>query len=120
MTSHYKMDESKLKNIVDKNLRPVEETKKIKLVVFYKTRKLKNLLIKNNPKTTSLAEEHHLVYQYTCTENRCNSIDSQYIGYTTTTLKNRMVQHKSIKEHLKKIHKRNIGYEEILKNIKIF
>ena len=119
MTSHYKMDEIKLNNIISKNLKAADENKKIKLVIYYKTKKLKNLLVKNNPRKPILAEDHHVVYQYTCKEDRCNSIDSKYIGYTTTTLKSRMVQHKSIKSHLKKEHKRNIGYKEILDNIKV-
>ena len=119
MTSHYKMDEKRLNSIISEHLEVIDKTKKIKLVVYYKTRKLKNLLIKNNPSKPILTEEHHVVYQYTCKEDRCSSIDSRYIGYTTTTLKSRMVQHKSIKSYLNKEHQRSIGYKKILNNIKV-
>lgn len=55
---------------------------------------MKSLLIKNNNNETSgLEEEHNVVYQYTCDNVGCSTDLNQYIGYTTNTLKTRMMQH---------------------------
>ena len=61
-----------------------------------------------------------MVYQYTCSKAGCHSSNqNQYIGYTTGTLKERMIQHQSIKKHHSNLHKSKIGYKDILKDIKI-
>ena len=58
--------------------------------------------------------------QYTCEKAGCHSSnENKYIGYTAGTLKERMIQHQSIKKHHSATHKSKIGYKEILKNIKV-
>ena len=120
MSSNYQQEETKLSNIIQKNIKSVDEEKQLKIIIYYKTKKFKNLVIKNNTtKPTDFSLQHHVVYQYTCNKNGCHSIENKYIGFTTTTLKERMVQHSSIKKHHSSIHKKKIGYKEILENTKV-
>ena len=117
MSSNYKQEEQRLKKIVNNRLEPVDKEKKIQLYIYYKTIKLKNLLIKNNVIKDNIHEnKSHVVYQYTCNSGQCNLSNNTYIGFTSTRLKDRMVQHKSIKNHHKIVHDRKIGYKEIVKN----
>ena len=66
MSSNYKIDEKQLKSIFHNHVRPVDENTDPQLIIFYKNRKLMNLLIKNKPsRTSSLEKQHHVVYRYT-------------------------------------------------------
>ena len=86
MSSQYKQEEKNLQDIITNNIKPVNN-QKIELMIYYKNKKLSNLLIRNNPHKDS--EEHHVVYQYECPSGECEPPQT-YIGYTTTTLKQRM------------------------------
>jgi hypothetical protein len=101
MSSNYKMEERHLQMIIAKNVRPVNVNDRIKLLIYYKNRKLKNVLIKNNPHRRT--EEFNVVYQYTCNRGECNSLN-KYVGYTEQTLSERFRQHKSVQHHLKVAH----------------
>ena len=104
---NYKVEEKQLRTIVDKDIKPTNEDHKIELVIYYKTRKLKELFVKNKseaPKST--ANRHHVVYAFSCTLGGCNS-SSKYIGYTTCTVDERFRNHAqngSIRKHLVDIH----------------
>jgi hypothetical protein len=113
MTSDYKLKEHKLKEIIKCNVEPTDIATRIQVTIYYKTKKLRNLFIKNSclPKK-ELTEENHVVYQYICNQGECNLTNKKYIGYTTMTLKERMIQHASIKKHHSIAHKRKIGYKE--------
>ena len=54
----------------------------VKLLIYYKTKKLKNLLISNN---NHKYEEHNIVYQFTCEGESCTQAQF-YIGYNTITV----------------------------------
>ena len=91
----------------------------VKLLIYYKNKKLKNLLISNN---NHKYEEHNVMYRFTCEREPCNQAQF-YIGYTTTTVKLRMTAHAqqgSIKKHLMEVHHQNkVTTQEIMKNITI-
>ena len=75
---------------------------KVKLIIYYKNRNMKNMIIRNriSKVNENIADNHHVVYQYTCNINDCKSF---YVGYTTQTVSNRMRGHAqkgSIKKHL--------------------
>ena len=119
MTSYYKNDEKQLQKIISKYIKPKEPDKKVKLLIYYKTRKLKNLLIKNN--LNHIENKDHIVYEFTCPENSCNAV-SNYIGHSTNTLLERMKQHTregSIKRHMKEQHNKNLDLETCINNTKI-
>ena len=115
MHSNYKVDEKQLQNIITKYIKPADENHQVKLQIYYRNRKLKNLFIKNQDKRDNdIRDRHHVVYQYTCNQSGCNSTQS-YIGYTTCTIDDRFRMHAqsgSIKKHLSEHH----GITRIPKN----
>lgn len=119
MSSDYKQTEKQIKNIVKTNMKPTELSKDLKLTIYYKNPKLKNILIKNNCSVSSKEETVGVVYQYNCPKDGCSSRQEKYIGYTTTMLKTRMRQHKSIQLHHLEIHNSRIKCKEMLENTEI-
>ena len=125
MSANYKQDESQLKSIISKNILPCNQENEISLSIFYRARKLNNLFIKNNVHTSndSVVNRHHVVYQYTCPRDGCNSTQS-YIGHTTCTIANRFKMHtqncSSIKKHLLQHHKiSKISSAELTKDVTV-
>ena len=89
-----------LTEIIKKNVKPVDSNVSINLYIFYKIRKLKNIVITNNPhKPTS---RFNVVYQYTYNKGECNS--QTYIGYTEHMSEERFRQHQSVKKHMREVH----------------
>ena len=101
MTENYVRNERNLRKTVMKHVIPTEN-RKIKLMIFYRNRKLRNLFIKNNP--NKIEQSSNLIYKYACNKQPCTEADIFYIGRTTVTLKERFNNHKSIKTHYKNIH----------------
>ena len=88
-------------------------------MVYYKNKKLSSTLIKNNPFNNP--DESHVVYQYTCPETACQQ-SQIYVGYTTTTVKQRMTTHaqnESILSYSIEAHDKRVRTQEILQNIKV-
>lgn len=101
MTSNYKVEEQQLQSIIKHNITPATNCE-LKLFIYYKNKKLKNIVIRN--KYHKPEEEFNVVYRYTCKIDGCNS---SYIGYTEATLTERMrnhTQHGSIIKHLQENH----------------
>ena len=101
MCSNHKVEENQLHNILNKNLQPLPNNV-IKLFIYYRNKKLKNLVMRN--KYHKSDEQSSVVYQYKCQRDECNS---SYIGYTQATLTERMRnhgQHGSIIKHLQDNH----------------
>ena len=112
--------EKQLKNIIKKHVKSENE---IKLCIFYKNRKLKNLLIRNQPARNFLqGDQSNVVYQFKCPEDGCSTVSSLYIGYTTCTLKKRMIEHSysgAIRTHGQDEHGKRFSKEEIMNNVSI-
>ena len=106
MSANYKQDEKQLKEILNKNVYPANTDSKIKLIIYYKNRKLSNLFILNNThrKEQPVADQHHCVFQYVCNRDGCNAAQT-YIGFTTCSIASRFQylirNSSSIKKHLK-------------------
>ena len=85
MSQQDKQEEKNLRNIVNNFISPSHD-RSLTIAIYYKNTKLRQLFIKNNlhQETNS-----HVVYQYTCPIDGCN-LSQIYIGYTTTSLKQRM------------------------------
>ena len=116
MWSNYKIDEKQLTEIIKKNVKPVDSNVSINLNIFYKIRKLKNIIITNNPHKPTC--RFNVVYQYTCNLGECNSLT--YIGYTEQTLEERFRQHQSVKKHIREIHNiARIKTSELLESVEI-
>ena len=113
MTSTYKQEELNLKRLIETHVKPTDE-RKIKLMIYYKNKKLRNMFIRNNPDYDST--DHHVVYQYECPSGECQP-SKTYIGYTTTTLKQRLTTHAqngSIATHSSTTHQNKIRTKEIM------
>jgi predicted GIY-YIG superfamily endonuclease len=103
MSNQYKQEEKNLRKILADNISP-RQNASIQLSIYYKNTKLSQLFIKNNIHKDN--SKSHVVYKYTCNQVECQP-HQYYIGYTTTTLKQRMTTHTqtgSIHSHHKDTH----------------
>ena len=117
MTNNYKQEEKILRKILQNHVKPTHANTDVKLEIFYKNKKLKNLIIKNNSQPNT--DDANVVYQFSCNETGCTS---SYIGYTTNAIKDRMRQHTyngSIKDHILSIHEKTVNLQSVLENTKI-
>ena len=75
----------------------------IQIIFYYKNLKSSNIVIKNAPiSTLKDPEKHNLIYCFKCPIN--HDKPTYYVGKTTTTLNQRMAQHKSIQDHMQNYH----------------
>ena len=124
MSRQHKNDELALKRILKRHVSEVNI--KLELLIYYKSLKITNLLIKNNISNvnTSHGDRSHIVYEFTCNKGECNSpsIHNSYIGLTTMTLRDRMSAHRyqgSIFRHFRNSHGVNPLICDLLDNSKI-
>ena len=120
MTPNYKNDEQQLQRIVSSNVSTARDNQNLRLLIYYRNRKVRNLFIRNKTRdpNASTSDRHHVVYQYSCNREGCNA--STYIGYTTTTIWDRFATHTSIKNHLREAHSINrIPRKDIIKDVSI-
>jgi len=103
---------------VKNNIRTTSDQFEIRLNIYYKNKKLRNIFIKNNPHKPSA--EFNVVYKYTCDQAPCTEAQQMYyVGHTTTTIKERFKQHSSIKKHYRDHHQCNITGKQMLPNVTI-
>ena len=118
MSSNYKVEEKQLSSIISRHVIPANDDHEVNLRIFYKNKKLKNLIIRNKVNDDKgIPNRHHVVYKYTCNQEGCNSSQT-YIGYTTCTIDERFRMHAqtgSIKRHLTETHERGrIAKQDII------
>ena len=121
MHSNYKIDEKILKDIVYNNIKCINPTDKLNLIIYYNNRKASNLVLKNNlaPPKTSL-QNTNLVYAFICPLTHPKV--SVYIGYTKTRLLRRLKSHLqkgSIKEHFRLSHNTELTNDIVCNNTHI-
>ena len=114
MSTGYKTDEKVLKDIINKNIKPKDQNRKINISIYYKNQKTKDLVMANNPnQSQNILKMTNVIYKFNCPQDGCKpSLDSEesncsYIGHTTTTLSRRLTMHLqqgSIKDHYKNHH----------------
>lgn len=99
----FKQDKKQLRSIVKQHVKPTNSDQNIDVIPYYKPTKLISSF-STRPRKTPL-ETTHVVYQFSCPVDRCNSV---YVGYTTCRLERRIQQHKynnsSIHSHLQIDH----------------
>ena len=83
MTSNYKQAEKELTTIINSNIETTNEAK-LKFIIYYKSRKVKNLFIRYNLNKPD--QSFNVVYQYTCNQKECTTSQSTYIGRTSKYL----------------------------------
>jgi hypothetical protein len=109
MNCGYKTDERVLNAIVQNNIRCTTQNGRIKLLIYYKNQKIKNLIMKNNPcKKSGPLQETNVVYKFSCKIEGCRLLKNvNYIGLTTTTLSRRLTCHLQTggpKNHMRDAH----------------
>jgi hypothetical protein len=109
MSSSYKTDERVLHSIIQRNVQCRSEEDKVKVRIYYKNRKVSNLIMKNNStKTYNKLQSTNVLYKFTCPHEDCKlQHNVEYIGMTTTTLSRRLTCHLSSggpKEHMRGSH----------------
>lgn len=126
MSTNYKQDEKQLKTIIKKNIETTQPSQHLKIIIYYKSKKLHSQFIKNNihSSNTEIAKRHHVVYRYTCSRDGCHTAPQTYIGYTTCTISDRFRMHtqnsSSIKKHLQDYHQvSRTTTAELLQNVDI-
>ena len=121
MNAAHQKDEQVLKNILKRNVIP-KEGNDLQLMVYYKSLKTSNLVIKNRTKPSYL-QETNVVYKYNCKKGDCKLQDTaSYIGSTTMTLSRRISYHLSAggpAEHSRTIHGHRITREDMVNNATI-
>ena len=121
MSSLYKQEENNLCNIIKENVKPVDDQKKITLRVFYRGKKLRSLILRNNPHKIEGSKRSHVVYKYKCSRQECQP-SNVYVGYTECSLEDRFRNHSqngSILAHNLDKHQHKITASEMLENTEI-
>ncbi|MPC94714.1 hypothetical protein E2C01_089894 [Portunus trituberculatus] len=87
MSTANKEDEKAIKKIISNNVTPTSADTRHNLVIYYKSRKTANLVMKNSClPTVSPLQKVNVVYQHKCILGDCSHLNSRYIAFTTTTL----------------------------------
>jgi hypothetical protein len=113
MNRGYKVDERVLQSIIHNNTKSTTDNGKIKLLIYYKNKKIQNLLMNNNPcKKSGLLQETNVVYKFSCNKEGCRLLQNiNYIGLTSTTLSRRLTCHLQSggpKNHMREAHNETI------------
>ena len=125
MNPKYKHDEQNLKRIIKDHVNVRDKSDNLKLIIYYRSRKTRDLIMKNNltPKLRDLARTN-LIYQFRCTIDECahrNKSEVSYTGLTTCTLSKRLsghLQKGAILEHSLQTHQRKPTRKEIVEMTK--
>ena len=121
MNSQYLQEEKSLRKIISNHVAPREDTAEVKLQIYYKSRTLRQLFVKNNPHKVPVDKRSHCVYKYSCPKEKCQPF-TNYIGYTECILTDRLRNHAqngSIKVHNIDYHKSKVTTQDILNNTQV-
>ena len=120
MNRYYRKDEIALRCIIKDNVKVKNVEDSIQLIIYYKTRKTRDLFMKNNlgPKVRDLAKTH-AVYEYRCQLDACKHLPkykTAYDGLTTCTISRRLSNHLqkgAILEHCLSVHHKKISRKDL-------
>lgn len=122
MNSGYKEDEKALKDIIHKNVHP-KPGHKIKTIIYYKSVKTSQLVMKNNEQKRSKKKETYVVYRYHCPYGDCKLRKTGcYIGHTTDYLTTRISFHLQAGaplNHTRDAHNRKLERKDMEENTTI-
>jgi hypothetical protein len=108
MNSNYTTDERVLKNIIRDKVQCTNPNENLRVNIYYKTPKVKDLLIRNNAAAPrDPLKKSNVVYRLKCPMEGCNLPNPSYIGSTQCNLANRITQHVQVgsyRNHLINTH----------------
>ena len=82
-----------LKNIVRNNTLMVNDNGKLDFVVYYKSPRTKQLIMKNNLICKARFNNTNVIYKFNCPNEDCMLRSVNYVGSTSTTLSRRLAMH---------------------------
>ena len=121
MNPRYKENEAAIRKIFKDNVKTINTTDRLQLIIYYKSTKTRDLVMKNNltPKLRELSRTN-LIYDFTCKIDDCKHLPTRqvrYSGLTTCTLSRRLslhLQKGAIQQHCQVEHGRAITRGEIV------
>ena len=124
MSRAYKEDERALRGIIKRNVRCREPDHRLNLVIYYKNRKVRNLIMDNNPtRKRSALQQVNVLYEFKCPQEGCKLLPNvRYVGFTRTTLSRRLTMHLGSgapKDHMNNEHGIHLTREQIVENTAI-
>ena len=124
MSSAYKVDERIIHDIIQDNVTCVNPADHIKLIIYYKNAKTKNLLMRNNMNTKldNKLKCTNVVYRFSCPFEDCRLRGINYIGATTTSLSRRLTMHLrdgAPKHHMAQTHQTTLTRKHLTENTTI-
>ena len=97
MNNQYKKGKEVLKEILHENVTFKNKDDKLKLIVYYKSTKTSNLVMKNNlAKKPRELMKTNVIYDYRCIKGGCEHLpdrNATYTGLTTCTMSRRLAHH---------------------------
>ena len=123
MGPNHKADERALQQIIKKNVSPANSEDRIKLIIYYRTRRASNLVMKNNEHQEGKLKATNVIYAFKCTYGDCEPRpNAMYIGHTTTSLSRRLTCHLQSGaplQHMRDEHSRTLTRADLTENTKI-
>ena len=107
LTPSWKKDEKAIRDIITKNVTPVQPDHQIRLKIYYKSPRTSSLIMRNNNQDTTTLQQTNVVYRFKCSTGDCATRNVYYIGHTTTSLSRRLTMHLQDggpKTHLQDFH----------------
>lgn len=118
---NYKTEERVIKNIILNNTECQKVDHKLQVVVYYKNKKTSNLVMKNNlSPPLKYLEQTNVIYKFSCSLSHSQA--TEYIGFTQTTLSQRLTSHRqsgSIHNHFKTAHNIKPTREQLTDNTRV-
>ena len=93
LTPAWKKDEKVIRDIVRRNVKPVQPEHFIRLKIYYKTPRTSSLIMQNSQQNTTTLQQTNVVYRFKCSTGDCATRNVYYIGHTTTSLSRRLTMH---------------------------
>ena len=95
MSSAYKKEERAIQSIVHNNCIPISDSDDLKVVIYYKSPTVSNLVLKNNlSHVPSMLKSTNVVYKFKCNTGDCAHLPNRtYVGHTVTTMSRRITMH---------------------------
>ena len=125
MNYKYRQDEKSIKDVIKSNVTLKNKNDRIKILIYYKSTRTKELFMKNNlsPKPRDLSKTN-VIYDFECQKDECKHLPPakrRYTGLTTCTISRRLsyhLQNGAILKH-SKTHKDKLTRNEIVEWTKI-
>lgn len=121
MSTQNAIEAKAIRNIIHRNVKPRNPKQTINLVIYYKTKKTSQLVMRNKTtKKPAPTQEANVIYQHNCTAEDCGP--HSYIGMTRTTLSRRLtchLQNGSIRDHYHVKHQTKLTRQQLEENTTI-